>query len=98
VPRLTGPAQRLSPYFTQHELRALFSAITDRRDRALFALIYHYGLRVGELALLDRADVDLERGRIVVKRLKGGAWFERPLWVRDASGHTTSPLELIILR
>ena len=32
------------------------------------------------MALLTRGDIDLERGRIVVKRLKGGAWTEQPLF------------------
>ena len=32
-----------------------FRAIADPRDRALFAVIYFYGLRVGEVALLARA-------------------------------------------
>jgi integrase/recombinase XerC len=54
--------------------------ITDPRDRAPFALIYLYGLRVGEVALFHRGDVDLARGRILVRRLKGGAWSERPLF------------------
>jgi integrase len=43
-------------------------------------LIYLYGLRVGEVALLSRGDVDFDRSRIVVRRLKGGAWSERPLF------------------
>jgi len=54
--------------------------IEGSRDRALFALIYFYGLRVGEVALLTRGDVDLIRSRIVVRRLKGGLWNERPLF------------------
>jgi YD repeat-containing protein len=58
--------------------------MTNLRDRALFALIYLYGLRVGEVSLLARADADLERHRIVIKRLKGGAWSERPLFVSAA--------------
>lgn len=61
-------------------MKAFFAVISDPRDRALFALIYHYGLRVGEVALVRREDVDLARGRIVVKRLKSGLWHERPLW------------------
>ena len=31
-----------------------------------------------------REDVDLERGRIVIKRLKGGAWTEQPLFSSTA--------------
>ena len=54
--------------------------ISSARDRALFALIYLYGLRVGEVALLSRDDLDLVRGRIIVRRLKGGVWNERPLF------------------
>jgi integrase/recombinase XerC len=80
VPHLLAPSQRLPRYLTQIELRAFFRAIANLRDRALFALIYHYGLRVGEVALLQRGDINLERGRIVVKRLKGGAWTEQPLF------------------
>ena len=72
--------QRLPRYFTQPQLRAFFAHMDDPRDRALFTLVYHYGLRVGEVTLLQRGDVDLGRGRIVIKRLKGGAWREHPLW------------------
>jgi integrase len=80
MPRLLGAGQRLPRYFTQPELQAFFAAIRDSRDRALFSLIYHYGLRMGEVALLQRQDIDLERGRIIIKRLKGGFWAERPLF------------------
>jgi len=77
--------QRLPRYLTQPELRAFFRAITDTRDRALFSLIYHYGLRVSEIGLLLRGDVDLVRRRIVVKRVKGGYWTERPLFAASAN-------------
>ncbi|MBU1700301.1 MAG: tyrosine-type recombinase/integrase [Candidatus Eisenbacteria bacterium] len=72
--------QRLPKYLTQNDIRAFFGVIQDPRDRALFAVIYHYGLRVSEVGLLERDDIDLERGRIVVKRVKGGLWAERPLF------------------
>ncbi len=80
-----APHQYIPRYLTQPELRAFFDAITDPRDRALFAVIYHYGLRVSEVALLTRKDVDLERGRIVIKRVKGGFWIERPLFASSAA-------------
>jgi len=63
---------RSPKYLTQAEVRAFFGAISIPRDRALFALIYSYGLRVGEAVLLDRDEVDLERERIRIRRLKGG--------------------------
>lgn len=74
------PHQHLPRYLTQPELQAFFRAIIDARDRALFAVVYHYGLRVSEVGLLLRGDVDLARHRIVVKRVKGGYWTERPLF------------------
>jgi len=81
--------QRLPRYFTQPQLRAFFAQIGDSRDRSLFTLVYHYGLRVGEVALLQRGDVDLDRGRIVIRRLKGGAWREHPLWPATESALRT---------
>ena len=72
--------QQLPKYLTQEEVQVLFGAVTSARDRLLFALIYLYGLRVGEVAFLRRGDVDLARGRIVIRRSKGGYWTERPLF------------------
>lgn len=80
MPREPTPFQRLPRYLTQQEVEKFFRAISDLRDRTLFALIYHYGLRVAEVELIERGDVDLERGRVVIKRLKGGFWTERPLF------------------
>ncbi len=34
------------------ELARFFAAIPSPRDRALFAVIYHYGLRVDEATML----------------------------------------------
>jgi len=94
--------QRLPRYLTQPELRAFFATIDSERDQALFALTYLYGLRVGEVALHERGDVDLERRRILIRRLKGGAWSERPLFrsvegllrtlLRNAGASSNEPL------
>jgi integrase len=72
--------QRLPRYLTQPEVRAFFAAIRSLRDRTLFGLIYHYGLRVSEVTLLTTSDVDLDRSRLIVKRVKNGVWAERPLF------------------
>jgi len=80
MPDFLGPAQRLPRYLLQAEVSRFFAAISEPRDRVLFGLIYLYGLRVGEVALLRVGDVDLERSRILIRRLKGGAWSERPLF------------------
>jgi integrase/recombinase XerD len=73
-------SSKLPTYLTQAEIRALFAAISNLRDRTLFGLAYAYGLRVGEIVLLDRDDVDLERGCIRIRRLKGGLSGERPIF------------------
>ena len=72
--------RELPRYLTQEEVRRLFGVVSSPRDRALFAILYLYGLRVGEVAFLSVGDVDLERSRIVVRRSKGGVWTERPLF------------------
>jgi integrase len=71
---------RLPSYLTQQQVRQLFATISNPRDRALFSLCYAYGLRVGEIVLLNRDDLDLERERIRIRRLKGGLSGERPIF------------------
>src|SRR2546423_10883185 len=71
-------------YLTQDELQRFFKVITVPRDRALFALIYHYGLRVEEAALLTVEDIDLKTLRIRIRRLKNGIGGEKPLWRHTA--------------
>jgi integrase/recombinase XerD len=66
-------------YLSQEQVSRFFAVIADPRDRALFATIYHYGLRVSEATLLRLDDVDLERLRIRIQRLKSGLGGERPL-------------------
>ena len=68
---LTENAQTIK-YLTQEEVARLFTKITDKRDRAMFNVIYKYGLRASEVGLLNIDDVDLERRRIKIYRLKGG--------------------------
>ena len=66
------PRAALPRYLTQEEVKRLFSVISSPRDRALFALIYHYGLRVEEATLLTLEDVNLKDLHIRVHRLKHG--------------------------
>jgi len=65
---------------SQAEARQFFAVIKGRRNQLLFSIIYLYGLRVSETALLSVADVDLDRQRILIRRVKNGAWSERPLF------------------
>jgi site-specific recombinase XerD len=59
-------------YLTQEEVARLFSKIKGKRDRAMFNAVYKYGLRASEVGLLKIDDVDLDRRRIRIYRLKGG--------------------------
>src|SRR5499427_8919062 len=70
----------LPKYLTQDELHRFFKVITSPRDCALFALIYHYGLRVDEAAALTVEDIDIKNHRIRIRRLKNGVGGEKPLW------------------
>jgi integrase/recombinase XerC len=83
-PRLTL-LPRLPRYLTQDELQRFFAVIVNPRDQALFTLVYHHGLRVGEVALLRRSDVDLARQRIIVWRLKHGAWSAQPFFTATSA-------------
>jgi integrase/recombinase XerD len=74
----------LPKYLTQDELKRFFAAIDSPRDRALFGLIYHYGLRVSEALMLTVDDVNFRNHRITIRRLKNGLGGEKPLWRHTA--------------
>jgi len=71
-------------YLPQADLARFFKTISSSRDRALFAVIYHYGLRVEEATLLTVDDIDLKNYRIRLQRLKNGVGGEKPLWRHTA--------------
>lgn len=72
--------ERPPRYMTQAEVKQFLASIPGLRDQVLFSLIYLYGLRVSETALLCRGDIEIDRGRILIRRVKGGSWSERPLF------------------
>jgi integrase/recombinase XerD len=82
-PRLL-PGAALPRYLTQEEVTRLFNVISSPRDRALFALIYHYGLRVEEATLFTLESVDLKNLHIRIERLKNGVSSQKPLWRHNA--------------
>ena len=67
-------------YLTKEEVERFFSHIKNLRDKALFGLVYFYGLRVSEATLLKLDDVNIKRRRIFIHRVKGGIGGERPLF------------------
>ena len=57
-------------YLTEEQVTPFFSAIKDVRDKALFRVIYHRGLRASEAGLLQVSDWDQAEGSLFVHRLK----------------------------
>jgi len=53
-------------------IEKFFTKIKSTRDKAMFSVMYHYGLRASEIGLLTLEDVDLNNNRIFVKALKNG--------------------------
>lgn len=58
-------------YLTEQQVEALFRAITDLRDRAIFRIAYHRGLRAREVGMLQVSDFRTKTERLYVHRLKG---------------------------
>jgi integrase/recombinase XerD len=62
---------RLPTVLSQAEVQRLFAAIPNRKHRAIVALVYSAGLRVGEVVRLRLRNLDRSRGLIHVQRGKG---------------------------
>jgi site-specific recombinase XerD len=71
-------AARQIAYLTKEEVERFFAAIPSRdgRDRLLFDVMYRYGLRREEAAIIRREHVG---ARIWITRLKGGISGEYPI-------------------
>lgn len=76
--------------FTETE-RAMLSAL-DLRDGVLFDLLFGSGLRKTEAALLTGKDIDLDTGRLIVRKGKGGKARAIPL-----SPHVLSRVAQLVL-
>jgi integrase len=61
--------QSLPAYLTEEELTKLFHVIKNPRDRAIFCVAYHRGLRASELGMIQLADYHRDSGRLMIKRL-----------------------------
>jgi len=77
----TKPHRKIK-HLSVDEVRRLFQVIPREkiRDRLLFDLIYHYGLRRTEACLLQIEDINLRRNTIHVHRLKGSDSHAYPLF------------------
>lgn len=70
-------AEKLVEPLTDDELKALFKACTgktfeDRRDLAVLRLMAETGMRAGECAALEVADIDLGAGLVTIRKSKVG--------------------------
>jgi site-specific recombinase XerD len=99
--------RNLVTYLTEDEVDALLGSCdqsrwTGRRDHAMFALTIQTGLRISELAGLDRRDVTLATGANVHTVGKGRKERRTPLvpatraivraWLGERTGAPTDPL------
>lgn len=64
-----------SNYLTEAESEKFFSGIRRLRDKALFQVIYHRGLRAHEAGLLQMSDLNMKDGTLFVRRGKNS--FQR---------------------
>lgn len=70
------PGRRKPPtYLTPLERDRLLAAVpAASRDRAIIALFCYGGLRLNELVMLDRADVDFVERTVLIRFAKRGKW------------------------
>jgi len=61
------------------EVRTLLTAVKEARFRAVFSLMYHCGLRLGEVCRLEVTHLDSKRGMLRVINGKGGKNREVPV-------------------
>jgi integrase/recombinase XerD len=69
----------LPTVLSREEVRQLLSSVRVARFRAIFALMYHCGLRVGEACRIEVTHLDKERGVLRVLNGKGGKHREVPI-------------------
>jgi site-specific recombinase XerD len=75
---------------TDDQLRRLIKAcagkeLMDRRDEAIVRLMAETGLRAGEVLAIQVTDVDLQEGRVTIRRGKGGKGRVAPFGAQTAA-------------
>ncbi len=71
MPAMPHKPRGILPPFTTDEVTRLVDAAEDARDRAFVLVLLDSGLRVAELCRLEGRDVNLQNGRVNVRRGKG---------------------------
>jgi type 1 fimbriae regulatory protein FimB/type 1 fimbriae regulatory protein FimE len=70
-------------FLTEDEVERLIRAAGNERDRCMILMAYRHGYRVSELIMLEWRMLDLDAGRVNVKRLKGSEDMLQPLSGRE---------------
>ena len=68
----------------EEEMHRFFKAIDSTRDRAIFRIMYHAGLRASEIGLLEMRDYSPRTDRLMITRLKGSNSGEHHLCREEA--------------
>jgi len=98
-------------YLTEKEVRKILEAARNGRhgvrDHCLLLIAYRHGLRVSELVDLRLKDLDLETGRVYVRRVKGRLSTHQPVegdelrairaWLRERSTHESADSSYLFL-
>lgn len=56
---------------SREEVKKLVEATNDTRNRCILLLFYSLGLRISEISNLELGDLDMDRGKIVIREGKG---------------------------
>jgi type 1 fimbriae regulatory protein FimB len=79
----TDAHERRKDFLTETEIIKLLEAAKagrhDVRDHLLVLMMYRHAMRVSEAIDLRRDEVDLDRSRVWVRRLKSGLSVEQPI-------------------
>ena len=74
-PELPAAARKkkkpVPPIPQEEEMWRFFRVINSTRDRAIFRIMYHAGLRASEIGLLEIRDYSPRTDRLMINRLKG---------------------------